>query len=102
VVEQSSLNEETGGEVRKTLCLFSSLCGEWACPLTTEYPFIKHIPIAIVMSISHISGCATICGKIGNEISPNLFLVFGFPFLQGAMNSRLSVSGGSRYGDDRQ
>ena len=27
------------------------------------HPFIKHIPIAIVMSISHISGCATICGK---------------------------------------
>ena len=36
-------------------------------------PFIKHIPIAIVMSISHISGCATICGKESNEISPVCF-----------------------------
>jgi len=63
VVEQSSLSEETGGEVRKLSACFPLLCGEWACPLTTEYPFIKHIPIAIVMSISHISGCATICGK---------------------------------------
>ena len=27
----------------------------------SEYPFIKHIPIAIVMSISHISGCAMMC-----------------------------------------
>jgi hypothetical protein len=26
--------------------------------LKTEYPFIKHIPIAFVMSISHVSGCA--------------------------------------------
>lgn len=31
--------------------------------LTIKYPFIKHIPIAIVMSISHISGCATIYGN---------------------------------------
>ena len=29
------------------------------CSLTKEYPFIRHIPIAIVMSISHISDCAT-------------------------------------------
>ena len=41
--------------------------------LTIKYPFIKHIPIAIVMSISHISGCATICGKESNEISPVCF-----------------------------
>ena len=31
------------------------------CSLTTEYPFIKYIPIAIVMSISHVRYCATIC-----------------------------------------
>ena len=31
------------------------------CSLTTEYPFIKYFPIAIVMSISHVRYCATIC-----------------------------------------
>ena len=42
-------------------------------PMLTEKS-VKHIPIAIaiaiVMSISHISGRATICGKESNEISP--------------------------------
>ena len=36
--------------------------GEWVCTLKTAYPFIRHFPIAIAMSISHISGCAMICG----------------------------------------
>ena len=31
------------------------------CSLTTEYPFIKYIPIAIAMSISYVRYCATIC-----------------------------------------
>ena len=31
--------------------------------LKIEYPFVKHIPIAFVMSISHVSGCAMICRK---------------------------------------
>ena len=31
------------------------------CSLTTEYPIIKYIPIAIVMSISHVRYYATIC-----------------------------------------
>ena len=53
----------------KTLHLFSVMCGEWVRFLTTEYPFIKHIPIAIVMSISHISDCATICRKEDNGVS---------------------------------
>lgn len=35
---------------------------EWVCSLITAYPFIRHIPIAIAMSISHVSGCAKICG----------------------------------------
>ena len=49
--------------------------------MTTEYPFIKHIPIAIVMSISHISGCATICGKRKQRDYTYFdYLVFGFPF----------------------
>ncbi len=28
--------------------------------MTIEYPFIKHFPVVIVMSISHLSGCAMI------------------------------------------
>ena len=31
------------------------------CTLKSEYPFIKHIPIVIVMSISHFSNCAKMC-----------------------------------------
>ena len=31
--------------------------------LKIEYSFVKHIPIAFVMSISHVSGCAMICRK---------------------------------------
>ena len=46
----------------KSLCLFSALCSEWACNLTSSYPFIKHFPVAIVRSISHISGCAMMLG----------------------------------------
>ena len=29
--------------------------------MKSEYPFIKHIPIVIVMSISHFSNCARMC-----------------------------------------
>ncbi len=36
------------------------------CTLTSEEPFIKHIPIAIVMSISHDSTCA----RMGRAIPP--------------------------------
>ena len=36
--------------------------GEWVCTLKIAYPFIRHFPIAVAMSISHISGCARICG----------------------------------------
>jgi len=42
-----AFSEETDREVRKLSACFP-FSGEWACPLTTEYPFIKHIPIAIV------------------------------------------------------
>lgn len=52
----------------KTLHLFSVMCGEWVGSLKTEYPFIKHIPIAIVMSMSHISGCAMIYPKEDNGV----------------------------------
>ena len=31
--------------------------------LKIEYPFVKYIPIAFVMSISHVSDCAMICRK---------------------------------------
>ena len=30
--------------------------------LTIEYPFIRHIPIAIAKSISRVSNCAMMCG----------------------------------------
>ena len=29
--------------------------------LEKEYPFVKHIPIAIAMSISHLRNCAGMC-----------------------------------------
>ncbi len=32
-----------------------TLCGGWVCTLKTSYPFIKHIPVVIVMSVSHVS-----------------------------------------------
>ena len=31
---------------------------KWVCILKTAYPFIKHIPVVIVMSISYFSNCA--------------------------------------------
>ena len=69
--------------------------------MKTEYPFIKHIPIAIVMSISHISGCAMICRKEDNG-------GFTFSFAHCSSfggereTSRLKARGGSLRGDDRQ
>ena len=34
---------------------------EQVCILKTAYPFIKHIPVVIVMSISYFSDCAGMC-----------------------------------------
>ena len=34
---------------------------EWVCILKTAYPFIKHIPVVIVMSMSYFSSCARMC-----------------------------------------
>ena len=31
--------------------------------LKTEYPFVKYVPIAFVMSMSHVRGCAMMCRK---------------------------------------
>ena len=33
----------------------SPLCGGWVCALKLSYPFTKHIPVVIVMSVSHVS-----------------------------------------------
>ena len=52
-------SEQTGEGVN-LLHLFL-LFGEWVCILKIAYPFIKHIPIAIVMSISHFRSCAGMC-----------------------------------------
>lgn len=48
------LSEETGEGDKNPLACFP-LCGEWVCTLKTSYPFIKHIPVVIVMSVSHVS-----------------------------------------------
>ena len=45
---------------RKLSTCFPLSCGEWVRSLIIEYPFIKHFPIVIVMSMSHLSGCAMI------------------------------------------
>lgn len=48
------------------------------CSLKIEYPFIRHIPIAIVMSISHMSCCATIYRSGDSEDATDLnFEVLG-------------------------
>lgn len=69
--------------------------------MKTEYPFIKHIPIAIVMSISHISGCAMICRKEDNGVSSIYFalrLSFGRERETAGYKRRAAPCGG----DDRQ
>lgn len=48
------LSEETGEGDKNPLACFP-LCGEWVCTLKISYPFIKHIPVVIVMSVSHVS-----------------------------------------------
>ena len=48
------LSEETGEGDRKSLACFS-LCDERVCTLKIPYPFTKHIPVVIVMSVSHVS-----------------------------------------------
>lgn len=65
------LAEDQAAQIEKSfgiMCASPSLNGKeseglffWPpCSLKIEYPFIRHIPIAIVMSISHMSCCATI------------------------------------------
>ena len=48
------LSEETGEGDKKSLACFP-LCGGWVCTMKTSYPFTKHIPVVIVMSVSHVS-----------------------------------------------
>ena len=48
------ISEETGeGDKNSLAC--SPLCGEWVCTMKISYPFIKYIPVVIVMSVSHVS-----------------------------------------------
>lgn len=47
-------SEETGEGDKKSFTCFP-LCGEWVCTLKISYPFTKHIPVVIVMSVSHVS-----------------------------------------------
>jgi hypothetical protein len=48
------LSEETGEGDKKSLACFP-FCGEWVCTMKISYPFTKHIPVVIVMSVSHVS-----------------------------------------------
>lgn len=41
--------------------------------MITEYPFIKHIPVVIVMSISHISNCARMYQKHDSTNATRLY-----------------------------
>lgn len=43
------------------------LCGGWVCTLKISYPFIKHISVVIVMSVSHVSRYAMSWMGIGQR-----------------------------------
>ena len=49
------LSEETGEGDKNSFTCFLHLCGEWVCTVKISYPFIKYIPVVIVMSVSHVS-----------------------------------------------
>ena len=66
--------------------------GEWVCTLKTAYPFVKHIPIAIAMSISRVRSCAGMCREKHQDIT-YLFGLLGFPPRHGARNSFSKTSG---------
>lgn len=53
------ISELTGEGTFSFTCL--SFIDERVCILKTAYPFIKHIPVVIVMSISYFSICAGMC-----------------------------------------
>ena len=52
----------------------------WVCTLKSEYPFIKHIPIVIVMSISHFSNCARMCHMVKLQDRTYFLVCSAFPF----------------------
>ena len=87
----------------KGLILHLFLCfGEWVCTLKTAYPFVKHIPIAIVMSISRFRNCAEMCRGGKQQDITLLFGLLGFLPRHGARNSFLRLLGSTQRGDDRQ
>ena len=49
------LSEETGEGDKNSFTCFLHLCGEWVRTMKISYPFIKYIPVVIVMSVSHVS-----------------------------------------------
>ena len=61
------LSEETGEGDKKSLACFP-FCGEWVCTMKISYPFTKHIPVVIVMSVSHVDRYAIIRVDSRNEI----------------------------------
>ena len=56
-----------------------SFMDEWVCTLKTAYPFIKHIPVVIVMSMSYFSNCAGMC-RAGKATRFHLFYSVCYAF----------------------
>lgn len=82
-VEDAVLRRLAEDDLRRAL---TKLTDEEYALLKTAYPFIRHIPMVIAMNISHVSGCAMMCG--GKQRKPTQY----FPaciLAHGAVNSRL-------------
>jgi hypothetical protein len=67
------LSEETG-EGTKLPRLFSVLGRGAGRSLKTEYSFIRHVPIAIAKSMSHVSGCAMMSRDAEDRTHENVCL----------------------------
>ncbi len=76
------------------------LCGGWVCTLKTSYPFTKHIPVVIVMSVSHVSRYAMSwmgIGAAGPAQTEKIGLRLYYPRLRSgkyrAITARLLLAG---------
>ena len=74
------ISELTGEGTFSFTCL--SFIDERVCTFSIAYPFIKHVPVVIVMSISYFSNCAMMCHS-GKATRFHLFhsVCFAFPGL---------------------
>ena len=64
----------------------------WFQEWNTRGKVVKHIPIAIAMSISRVRSCAGMCREKHQDIT-YLFGLLGFPPRHGARNSFSKTSG---------